>query len=193
MHPGNIDHRGQKPTDVILPPEIRLVRLAAELPSGLRPPSRSHCPRGGRCAHGVQLSRTPTGRSLPPPDAGPSGSVCTGRCRPTARRSSEPGRADRARPVPRPAHLGGTGWSPSGGIRLVSAHRGGTPRRRCVPPRGSAPGVRNRCHRAEVSTRYVITRRPRAAHASRLHAPLRPARTRRAHLARPASPRPQAS
>ena len=32
VHPGDIDHRGQRPTDVILPPEIRLVRLAAELP-----------------------------------------------------------------------------------------------------------------------------------------------------------------
>ncbi|MDQ1070763.1 hypothetical protein QFZ32_006203 [Streptomyces canus] len=32
MRPGDIDHRGQKPTDVILPPEIRLVRLAAGSP-----------------------------------------------------------------------------------------------------------------------------------------------------------------
>ncbi|MFI0514564.1 hypothetical protein ACH3Y9_36380 [Streptomyces sp. WSLK1-5] len=32
MRPGDIDHQGQKLTDVFLPPEIRLARLAAGLP-----------------------------------------------------------------------------------------------------------------------------------------------------------------
>ncbi len=59
----------------------------------------------------------------------------------------------------------------------------------CPPSQGrnAPPGVRKRCQRADVSRRYVITRRLPVGPAWPLHAPQPQPRTRRARPSRPAS------